>query len=78
MATIDFLIVAIYFAGMIALGFWYRRRAAKSLEAYFLGGKHLPWPALAMSGAVANFDITGTMWMSSVPRIRTATRMSRS
>jgi Na+/proline symporter len=66
MTLIDYGLVLLYFGCVIGMGFWYRRRASKNLEAYFLGGKHLPWPALAMSGAVATFDITGTMWMVSV------------
>ena len=63
MARIDYAIVALYFAVVIGLGFWYRRRAARDLDAYFLGGKRLHWLALAMSGSVSNFDITGTMWI---------------
>ncbi len=66
MARLDLAIIILYFLTVIGLGGWYRRRAARNLEAYFLGGKSLPWPALAMSGAVGNFDITGTMWMVSV------------
>ena len=66
MNGIDSAIVIIYFICVIGLGFWYRKRASKSLESYFLGGKRLPWLALAMSGSVSNFDITGTMWIVSI------------
>lgn len=66
MSPLDLVAVASYFVLVVGAGFWYRRRASQSLEAYFLGGKKIPWPALAMSGAVSNFDITGTMWMVSV------------
>jgi len=66
MSTLDLLAVLTYFAVVIGAGFWYRKRAAQSLESYFLGGKRIPWYMLAMSGAVSNFDITGTMWMVSV------------
>lgn len=66
MALIDIAIIGLYFLLLIGLGFWYRRRAAKDLEAYFLAGKRMHWLVLAMSGAVGNFDITGTMWMISV------------
>jgi len=51
---------------VIGLGFWYQRRASRNLEAYFLGGKRMHWLALAMSGSVSNFDITGTMWIVSM------------
>ena len=63
MALIDYAIVAAYFVVVIGLGFWYQKRASRDLESYFLGGKRLHWVALAMSGAVSNFDITGTMWI---------------
>ncbi len=66
MNGIDSAIVIIYFICVMGLGFWYRKRASKSLESYFLGGKRLPWLALAMSGSVSNFDITGTMWIVSI------------
>lgn len=66
MSRLDVLAIAAYFALVLGAGFWYRRRAAESLESYFLGGKRIHWSLLAMSGAVSNFDITGTMWMVSV------------
>ena len=66
MDSIDYGIVVLYFSVVIGLGFWYRRRASKSLGAYFLGGKSIHWLALAMSGSVSNFDITGTMWIISI------------
>jgi solute:Na+ symporter, SSS family len=66
MSPVDYVIVLLYFAVVIGLGFWYQKRASKSLHAYFLGGKRLHWLALAMSGSVSNFDITGTMWIISI------------
>jgi Na+/proline symporter len=66
MGSIDYGIIVFYFAFVIGLGFWYRRRASRSLGAYFLGGKSIHWLALAMSGSVSNFDITGTMWIISI------------
>ncbi len=63
MTLIDYAIVVAYFAIVIGIGFWYRRRAAKDLDSYFLAGKSMHWLALAMSGSVATFDITGTMWI---------------
>ena len=66
MGSIDYGIIALYFSVVIGLGFWYRKRASRSLGAYFLGGKNIHWLALAMSGSVSNFDITGTMWIISI------------
>jgi len=66
MTLYDLLIVVLYFLIVIGLGFWYKKRAARSLESYFLGGRRLHWLPLAMSGSVSNFDITGTMWIVSI------------
>ena len=66
MSPIDYVIILLYFAVVVGLGFWYQKRASESLQAYFLGGKGIHWLALAMSGSVSNFDITGTMWIISI------------
>lgn len=42
-----------------------KRKAARGMSSYFLGGRQLPWWALAMSGSSSYFDITGTMWIVS-------------
>ncbi|MBN1443504.1 MAG: Na+:solute symporter [Planctomycetes bacterium] len=59
---IDIAIIAAYLAAIIALGIWLSRRASKNLEAYFLGGKSLPWWVIGTSHGASGFDITGTMW----------------
>jgi Na+/proline symporter len=66
MDSIDYAIVLLHFSVVIGLGFWYQKRASRNLGAYFLGGKSIHWLALAMSGSVSNFDITGTMWIISI------------
>jgi len=63
---LDYTIIALYFILVIGMGFVYRKRASQNLDAYFLGGKRIPWLWLAMSGSVSNFDITGTMWIVSM------------
>ena len=66
MELIDYGVVFLYFATVISLGFWYKKRASKNLDSYFLGGRNIHWLGLAMSGSVSNFDITGTMWIVSI------------
>ncbi len=66
MSRLDIAFIVFYFIIVVGIGFWYRRRASRNLESYFLGGKNLHWLALAMSGSVSNFDITGTMWIVSL------------
>jgi Na+/proline symporter len=50
MATIDIAIVVLYFGVVIFTGFCFARKAANSLNDYFLGGTNIRWPALARSG----------------------------
>jgi Na+/proline symporter len=65
LSTIDQVIVVIYLACIMSIGFAMKRKAAKGMSSYFLGGRRLPWWALAMSGSSSYFDITGTMWIVS-------------
>ncbi len=62
LSTLDIIVLVVYFAGMISVGFYATRRASKNLDSYFLGGKSLPWWLLGISNASAMWDITGTMW----------------
>ncbi len=64
--SIDIAIIFTYLMLTVLIGFWISKRASKDLDSYFLGGKSLHWIALAMSGSVAMFDITGTMWIVSI------------
>lgn len=66
LSALDLAIVAGYLALILGLGILMKRRASRDLQAYFLGGRSLPWWALAMSGSSSYFDITGTMWIVSL------------
>lgn len=63
MSTLDAVIIILFFVALIGIGVWQQRKAAMSVENYFLGGNRIHWLALAMSGSVSTFDISGTMWM---------------
>lgn len=65
LSILDQLIVVLYLAAIMSIGFAMKRKAAKGMSSYFLGGRRLPWWALAMSGSSSYFDITGTMWIVS-------------
>lgn len=60
---IDVLIIAVYLVIMIIIGLMLKKKASKSLDSYFLGGKSLPFYMLGLSNASGMFDISGTMWM---------------
>ena len=66
MSILDIIIIVAYFVVVIGLGFWYQKRASENLESYFLSGRSMHWLALAMTGSVSTFDITGTMWIISL------------
>jgi len=66
MDPFDYAIIIIYFAVVIGIGFAYQRIASRNLDSYFLGGKSMHWLAMAMSGSVSTFDITGTMWIVTI------------
>ena len=65
LSVIDQIIVVLYLVAIMGIGFAMKRKAAKGMTSYFLGGRQLPWWALAMSGSSSYFDITGTMWIVS-------------
>jgi len=59
--SLDYSIILVYFAFLIALGMYLKNRASQSLDDYFLGGRRLPWWALGISGMASWLDIAGTM-----------------
>ncbi len=60
---IDILIICVYLAIIVTIGLFLKKRAAKNMDSYFLGGKSLPFYMLGLSNASGMFDITGTMLM---------------
>lgn len=63
---IDLAIIAIYLVVIVVAGLMISRRASKDIDAYFLGGKSIPWYFLGIANASGMFDITGTMWMVTI------------
>ncbi|WP_018628301.1 sodium:solute symporter family protein [Niabella aurantiaca] len=63
---IDALIIAIYLVAMIVIGLVLKKKAAKNMDAYLLGGKTLPFYLLGLSNSSGMFDISGTMWLVSL------------
>jgi Na+/proline symporter len=74
---VDWTVVALYFAFMLAIGLYYKSRAASSFEEYFLSGRNVPWwlagtsmvattfaadTPLAVTGMVAANGIAGN-WL---------------
>lgn len=64
--AVDIAIIIGYVLLILVIGWFLSKRASKNLEAYFLGGKSLPWWVIGTSHGASGFDITGTMWFVAV------------
>lgn len=60
---LDISIILLYLLAIVGIGFYLKKRAAQSMDDYFVGGKTLPWYMLGLSNASGMFDISGTMWL---------------
>ena len=61
----DYAVILAYFAVLIGIGSYFRKKAAASMEDYFLAGRRMPWWALGLSQMTFWFDMTGTMIITS-------------
>ncbi len=61
----DYVVIGAFFAIILLVGLAMSRRAAQTMESYYLGGRSLPWYLLGFSGMSAWFDMTGTMIITS-------------
>ncbi|MBC3765368.1 sodium:solute symporter family protein [Neptunicella marina] len=59
----DISIILLYLLTIVGIGFYLKKRAAQSMDDYFVGGKSMPWYLLGLSNASGMFDISGTMWL---------------
>jgi Na+/proline symporter len=66
LSALDGLIVAGYLAATLVIALMLRRRAAQSIDSYYLGNKKMPWYLLCLSDASGMFDISGTMWLATL------------
>ncbi|HOP49742.1 MAG TPA: sodium:solute symporter [Ignavibacteriales bacterium] len=66
MHFVDYAIVVFYLVSVVVLGFYFQKKASKSIDAYFLGENGLPWWALGASGMASNVDLSGTMILAAL------------
>jgi Na+/proline symporter len=80
LTPLDWLAISLYFLANIAIGLYYRRRATRSTEDFFVGGRSVSWwlagtsmvattfaadTPLAVTGLVASYGIAGNwLWWS--------------
>ncbi|HUV39727.1 MAG TPA: sodium:solute symporter family protein [Planctomycetota bacterium] len=55
MASIDYLVVVVYLAVSLAVGFWFVRRASRSTNEFFISGRNLPWWLAGTSMVATSF-----------------------
>ncbi len=66
MKPIDWLIVLVYFLFTIGLGLYLSRKAAKSLEDFFVSGRSLPWWLAGTSMAATTFSIDTPLYICGI------------
>ena len=63
LSRLDIFIVIGYFIMMALVGVIASKKASKSLDAYYLGGRNIPWYVLGVSGMATFIDISGTAFL---------------
>ena len=66
MRTLDWLVVAAYLGGTLALGMWLARRGSRSLAEYFVGGRAIPWWLAGASMAATTFNVDTPLYVTGV------------
>jgi len=56
LATIDWLIIAAFFAVSLAIGIWTARTSGKNTSEFFLSGRNMPWWLLGVSMVATTFS----------------------
>ena len=52
----DWIIISLFFAIVLAIGFWASRTAGKNTTEFFLGGRNMPWWLLGISMVATTFS----------------------
>ena len=66
--TLDWIIIAFYILFTSVLGFWFTKKAGKSMEDYFLAGRTLPWWIAGTSIAATWFATDAPLAAASLVR----------
>jgi SSS family solute:Na+ symporter len=66
MTATDWIIVVLYMAGTLAIGFYLARRASGSMVDFFVGGRSLPWWLAGTSMAATTFSIDTPLYVAGV------------
>src|SRR5262252_2067963 len=55
LTSVDWAVVALYFLFNLGIGFYYKSRAGKNVDEYFLSGRNAPWWLAGTSMVAATF-----------------------
>jgi len=55
LSFLDYAIIAVYILLCFVIGFYFTKRASKSVDHFFIGGRSMPWWLLGVSMAATNF-----------------------
>jgi SSS family solute:Na+ symporter len=61
---LDWVVVALYLAGSLALGLYVARRGARNLAEFFVGGRAIPWWLAATSMAATTFNVDTPLYVA--------------
>jgi Na+/proline symporter len=68
MESLDWIMVALFLAGVVVVGLLYTRRASGSMEDYFVSGRNLPWWLAGTSILAASFSSDTPLHVTRVVR----------
>lgn len=57
LSQIDYIVIAVYLTTIFIFGLVMTRRAGRSVDDFFVGGRHMPWWLIGISMAATNFSI---------------------
>jgi Na+/proline symporter len=62
--TLDWIVVAAYLGGTLALGMWLARRGSASLAEFLVGGRAVPWWLAGASMAAITFNVDTPLYVA--------------
>lgn len=68
LSLVDYGIIGLYLVFALGVGFVLSKRASKGAEAYFLGGRSLPWWAIGISMVATSFATDTPLFVTEVVR----------
>ncbi len=64
MHALDWLVVAVYLGGTLALGMWLARKGSASLAEFLVGGRAVPWWLAGASMAAITFNVDTPLYVA--------------